>query len=313
MSDLELVEVVSSPPHSVRRSLSAGAITALVGINLLWSASTVASKNALDVFGPLTLTALRFAPAGLILLGMARAQGRFPEVRRRDWSDFCLLALLGIVLTYGIYYTGVARTTASEAVLLTACEPILIALFARIFLRETLSRQQWIGLWVGLAGIWLIVGRGSAGNVIALAALCIEATTSVTAKRLTSRYPGLFVVAIEMLLGSLLLLPGVGWELAHHHPTVSWGVAGSVLYLSLICSALGYGVWFRLMERYPVSVLGAFILIQPLFGPLSGWLFRHEALTTRGALGAALVIFGVALNALRRPKAETVQPIEERL
>ncbi len=304
MSDQELVEIVSSPSRSVSKTLSVGAICALVGINLLWSASTVASKNALEVFGPMTLTTLRFAPAGVLLLGMARAQGKFPEVRRRDWTDFLALALLGIVLTYGIYYTGVKRTTATDAVLLTACEPILIALFARLFLREYLSRQQWIGLWVGLLGIWLIVGRGSAGNLIALIALCIETTGSVTAKRLTSRYPGLFVVAIEMLLGSLLLLPGVGWELVHHPPVVSWGVWGSVLYLSLICSAVGYGVWFRLMERYPVSVLGAFILIQPLFGPLSGWLFRHETMTTRGELGAALVILGVALNALRRSKTD---------
>ena len=302
MSDQELVEVVSSPPHSVGKALSLGAILALVGINLLWSVSTVAAKGALDTFGPLTLTTLRFAPAGLILLGLARAQGRFPTVRRKDWPGFLLLALLGIVLTYGLYYTGVTRTTASEAVLLTACEPILIALFARIFLREYLSRQQWIGLWVGLAGIWLIVGRGSPGNSIALFALCIETTTSVTAKRLTQLYPGLFVVAVEMLLGSLLLLPGVGWELAHHRPSLSWEVFGSILYLSLLCSALGYGVWFRLMERYPVSVLGAFILIQPLFGPLSGWMFRHETLTARGAFGAALVVLGVALNALRRPK-----------
>ncbi len=302
MSDLELVEVVSTSPRDVGRALSFGAIAALVGINLLWSVSTIASKGALEVFDPLTLTTLRFAPAGLILLAMARAQGRLPTVRRRDWPGFLLLALLGIVLTYGLYYTGVARTTASEAVLLTACEPILIALFARIFLREHLSRQQWTGLCVGLAGIWLIVGRGSLGNVIALLALCIETTASVIAKRLTSLYPGLFVVAIEMLLGSLLLLPGVGWELAHHHPVVSWEVFGYVLYLSLICSALGYGVWFRLMERYPVSSLGAFILIQPLFGPLAGWMFRHETLTKRSALGAALVILGVALNALRRSK-----------
>ena len=303
MSDLELVEVASSSPRNVGSALSWGAIGALVGINLLWSVSTIASKGALDVFGPLTLTTLRFAPAGLILLALVRSQGKLPTVRRADWPGLWLLALLGIVLTYGLYYTGVARTTASEAVLLTACEPILIALFARIFLREHLSRQQWTGLCVGLAGIWLIVGRGgNVGNVIALAALCIETTTSVIAKRLTSLYPGLFVVAIEMLLGSLLLLPGVGWELIHHQPVLSWAILGYVLYLSLICSALGYGVWFRLMERYPVSALGAFILIQPLFGPLAGWMFRHETLTARAVVGAALVILGVALNALRRSK-----------
>jgi len=304
VSDQELCEVASAPPRNVAATLSVGAIAALVGINLLWSVSTVAAKGGLNVFGPLTLTTLRFAPAGLLLLGLVRSQGKLPQVRRQDWPNFLVLAILGIVLTYGIYYTGVKLTTATDAVLLTACEPILIALFARVFLHEYLTKLQWIGLWVGLVGIWLIVGRGGSGNAIALFALCIETTTSVVGKRLTQLYPGLFVVAIETLLGSLLLLPGVGWELAPHPRVLSWGVIGCVLYLSLICSALGYGVWFRLMERYPVSALGAFILIQPLFGPLSGWMFRHEILTQRSAFGAVLVILGVALNALRRSRSE---------
>lgn len=305
MSEQELVEVASSSPPRFGKALSFGALCALVGINLCWSAATVAAKSGLAAFGPLTLTTLRFGPAGLILLGVVRAQGRLPRIARQDRLSFLLLAILGIVLTYGIYYLGVQQTTASEAVLLTACEPILIALFARVFLHERLSRQQWIGLWIGLGGIWLIVGHGSTGNLLALLALCIETTTSVVAKRLTSLYPGLFVVAIEMLLGSLLLLPGVGWELAHHTPIVSWSAVAGVLYLSLVCSAIGYGGWFRLMERYPVSLLGAFILIQPLFGPLSGWLFRHEVLTSRSAMGAGLVVLGVALNALWRAKPES--------
>ncbi len=298
MSDLELAEVAS--PSVGNQALTSGAVGILVGVNLLWSASPVAAKSALTVFSPLTVSALRFGPAGLILLAIARAHGPLPKIALRDWPRFFVLALLGIVLTYGLYYTGVANTSASEAVLLTACEPILIALFARIFLKELLSKQQWVGLWIGLAGMWLLVGGGF-GNALALFALCIETTTTVTAKRLTALYPGLFVVAVEMLLGSLLLLPGVGWELVHRHPAVTWEAFAGVLYLGLACSALCYGLWFRLMERYPVSLMGAFILIQPLFGPVSGWLFRHETLTVRGLFGGALVILGVAFNALRFP------------
>ncbi len=300
MSDLELVEIASPIPGG-NQVLSGSALGALVGVNLLWCVSPVAAKSALTAFGPLTVSALRFAPAGMILLAMSRAQGPLPRISPRDWPRFFVLAILGIVLTYGLYYTGVAQTTASEAVLLTACEPILIALFARIFLKERLSRQQWIGLWIGLAGIWMIVGGGF-GNAIALLALCIESTTTVTAKRLTALYPGLYVVAVEMLIGSVILLPGMGWELAHRHTVVSWGAFGGVLYLGLICSALCFGVWFRLMESYSISVMGAFILIQPLFGPVSGWLFRHETLTPRGAFGGALVVLGVAFNAIRMPK-----------
>jgi drug/metabolite transporter (DMT)-like permease len=56
------------------------------------------------------------------------------------------------------------------------------------------------------------------------------------------------------------------------------------------------------MERYPISVLGAFILVQPLVGPLYGWLLRGEVLSWRSAAGGALVIGGIALTSLWQPK-----------
>src|SRR5262249_18627772 len=54
------------------------AVLQLAGINLLWGASSVAGKTALDAFGPFTLTALRFLPAGLLLLALTARGGSRP-------------------------------------------------------------------------------------------------------------------------------------------------------------------------------------------------------------------------------------------
>lgn len=269
----------------------------MVGINLLWGGSAVSARYALDVFGPFTLAALRFLPAGLLLFLVMPGEMRRTRILPQDRLPLVMLGLIGVGVTYSVFYYGLRSTTAIDASLLFACEPILIALVAGIWLHERLTLRQWGGMLLGLAGIWLIAGR-AAGNWIALLGLCCESATSVLAKRLANRYPGLLVVAYEMLIGALLLLPFAAAEAARKpiHGSVA-GVAG-LIYLSLICSALCYGIWYHSLSRYPVSVMGAFILIQPLMGPLYGWLLRGEEMKPGSLIGALLVLLGVTLTTL---------------
>ncbi len=279
--------------------LTASAVAQLVIINILWGASSAATKYGLAAFGPCSLAVLRFLPAALLLFALCRRQKLLVTMRPPDRLPFFVLGFVGIALTYSILYYGVARTTASDASLLFACEPLLIALAAFLFLRERLRAAQWAGLLLGLVGIRLIAGAGL-GNWIALLGLSFECGTSVIGKRLTGRYPGLLVVAWELLIGSLLLLPVALWEIAHHPPVITSSALMGTVFLALICTALCYGVWYRLMERFPVSQLAVFILIQPLCGPLWGWGLRGEGLRPQSALGGALVIAGIALTTMIR-------------
>jgi len=277
--------------------LSLSAIGILVLINSLWSASSVASKAALNDFGPITLALFRFLPSGLLLTWLERRQGYRPNYARRDWPSLFILGSVGIALTYAIFYAGVQRATATDTSLMFACEPLLIALFAVIFLRERLRAFQWIGMFAGIYGIWLIAGQ-AVGNALALLGLFIESSVSVVGKRLTERYRGLTLCATEMLIGSACMVPFAAWECVAHPPHITPVGMMSAVFLCLVCSAFCYGAWYYLLERYSVSAMGAFILIQPLFGPAWGWLVRHEALTRNSAVGGALVIFGLILTCL---------------
>lgn len=274
-------------------------VALLAFCNVLWAAAAVGSKYALVSFPPLTLTVLRFLPAGLLLLLVVRWQGKLPKIQRADLPYFFALGLIGITITYSLFYTGLLETSASNASLLIACEPIMVAFFARIFLGESLNRNQWFGMLLGLVGIYIIAGNAW-GNWVVLLSLCFESTVSVIAKRLAGRYPGSFVVAIEFLIGSALLLPFaiMEWQKSSHHIT-SEALAGW-LYLSLGCSAFCYGVWYRMLERYPVSAMGVLLLVQPMLGPFFGWLLNREQLTARSFYGGALVIFGILITTWRK-------------
>ncbi len=297
----------SSNSPNFAKAITIGVALQLAGINVLWGASSVAAKYSLTAMGPFTLTILRFLPAGLLILFISRRQGGRTQICKGDGFSFFLMGLVGIALTYAVFYMGMQRTTATDSSLIFACEPLLIALCARIFLKERLRTRQWAGMSVGLAGIWLIAGQ-AVGNQIALLALCLESTTTIIGKRLTMRYPGLFVAGIEMVIGALLLLPFALLEMYRTPIHLTWQAIAGLLYLSLICSALCYGVWYHLLFRFPVSAMGVFILVQPMTGPFYGWLLRGESLKAGSAIGGLMVMIGIALTVISKASIGKLRP-----
>ncbi len=279
---------------------------------VLWAGSSIAAKVALGSgsgpseakLGPFTLAAVRFGVAGMLLYLFIILRGEWRPVAPSDRRGFLLLGTFGIAMTYAVFYGGMRYTTATETTLLVAAEPVLIAAIARAVLNERLHVTQTAGLLAGFAGVYLIVVRGwmprIEGSVLAngvvTGALVFEAYSSVVGKRLTSRYPGLMVACLGMLLGAAVLSPFAIAECVTRHA----GAPGprewlAVAYLTIVCSAVCYGIWYSLLRRYPVSSMAAFLFIQPLMGPVFGYIFLNEVLGLWSIAGAVLVMLGVWL------------------
>ncbi len=220
------------------------------------------------------------------------------KIKVKDRAGFVILGFVGITLTYGIYFNGLLRTSATDASLLFACEPILITIIATAVLHERPNGQQWAGLMVGLLGIWVIAGL-KLGNWLALLGLSCECFVSVLAKDLTARYSPINILARQMLLGSLFALPMMIVEIIQHPIKLDPASVTGWIYLSLINSALCYGIWFIMVKRYPLSRISIYILIQPLSGPFYAWLFIGEPFTMKTVLGMLLVIAGIILTSLK--------------
>lgn len=298
--------VAAEPAARFHAHLTPAAIIQLAGINLLWGGSSAAAKWGLSAFGPFTLATLRFLPGGILLWLMARYDARrSPEapatpIRPADWPALGVLGLT-VAITYGLFFCGLQQTNATDASLLFACEPLLLALFAQVFLKERLNLQQWGGLGLGLGGVWLIAGQ-SWGNRLALLALAVESGGGVLAKKLTHTMSGLRVIAWQLLIGSVLMLPLALREVAHHVPVVTWQAMSGLAYLCLVNTFLCYGIWYHLLNRFPVSTMGAFILLQPLVGPFYGYALQGDRLQWHSLAGGLLILVGIALTALRFPR-----------
>ena len=78
--------------------------------------------------------------------------------------------------------------------------------------------------------------------------------------------------------------------------TFSWLSFGAVVYLALGATLLGYGLWSRMLSRYPANVVAPFSLLAPLVALLASTLLLGEHLTGLQFVGSALLLAGLLVN-----------------
>ena len=167
---------------------------------------------------------------------------------------------------------------------------------APFVLRERLSRRRAAGLLIGVAGVALVCAPEGTARWLEVAAgvsaALSYAVTGVVLKRWANQASARGMAVGTQLIGGLLVLP----FLAVAPPSgFTPGVLVALLALGLVCSALGYILYFRLITDIgPTGALTVTYLI-PIFGVIWGALFLDETLTVPMALGALIVVAGTAL------------------
>ncbi len=296
------------PPLSQTR-----AYAALLLIVTLWGSYPATAKLALADFPPFILVTLRCVLASVFLVFLLARRG-FAEARALAWSDLWglgFLAFSGIFVSTGFTYLAIYLTTASNTVILQAATPVMVAVGARLYLRERLRRRQWAGVGVSAAGVLLVVTRGGwaalqpanlhAGDFIVLFAILGWSAYTIYGKRILAVHsPGLATTA-AYVLGSLMLLP-LALATAPLFPPprfaspTAWGI---VLYQALL-GALAHVWWYEGVKAVGPSRAAIFINFQPLVGVLLAAAMLGEKISLAQVLGGLAVLGGVALTTGRK-------------
>jgi O-acetylserine/cysteine efflux transporter len=280
-----------------------------VTVPVVWGMGLVIAKPAVDQFPPILLMALRFTVSALALVW-------FVQVPRTALWKLAVAALIGSTVQYGLTFNGLKLLDASTTGLIVQAEAPFLALVAAIFLGERLGPKRALGMAIAFAGIYLITGEPRiAGQELGVALVLGGAFTwaigqtiirtlgeigGMTAVAWVSMMaaPQLFAASALVERDQLAALAGAGW--------VVWG---TVLYLGLVMTALGYSCWYHVLGRYEVNRVAPFLLLTPVSSLAGGALFLGEPLTRTILVGAAVVIAGVALLVIeRRPAVSAPMP-----
>jgi len=280
-----------------------------IAVAIIWGMGFVIAKAGMVHFSPILLMALRFTLTAACLIYFFRPPpGLF---RQLFW-----ISLISAALQYSLTFNGVRGIDASTAALLVQLEVPFGLIMAWLVFGERIRPQQGLGILVAFAGAVLIVGEPRLEGDLIYAFLVIG---------------GAFTWAIGQIMvkklgniGGFRLLSGVALFAAPQLFVASWifeqdqleqvqtaslGAWSSVIYLGIVMTALGYGLWYRLLGHYGVNQVMPFLLLLPVTSVCGGIFFLGESLTVKIALGGSLAIIGVALITIRRLPQK--QPVTE--
>lgn len=276
-------------------------------VAVCWGINFPATAYALEHFPPLFMVALRFALVAVpTVLFIPR-----PRVELR-W----LLGVgLGIgVVQFAFLYLGMATGMPSglASLVLQASAPFTV-IIAALWLGERLTRRQLVG--IGLAVLGLAVIAVHRAQVAALLPVLLTvcgalgwAVGNVCSRRAAAPNPlhltlWMSVVPPIPMLGLSLLVEGpdaIGASLGTMVTRAALPSVLGLLYIVVVATLVGYGIWNTLLSRHPSSQVAPFSLLVPVVGVLSSWIAFGQLIDRVELVAGLAVVAGVLFASLPR-------------
>lgn len=266
---------------------------------VVWGLNFVVIKVGLQGMPPMLMGALRFMLAAFPAILFVRR----PQVPLR-W-----MLAYGMTISVGqfafLFYAMYVGMPAGLASLVLQSQAFFTLFFAALFLGERLRGSNLFGLLVAASGLLLIGLQGGQAMTLAGFALTIAAASMWALGNVVTRKLGKVNLVGLVVWGSLIPpLPFLALSLWLEGPelisqslrTFSLDSLLVLAYLAFGATILGYGLWSRLLSRYPASQVAPFSLLVPVVGISSSALLLGERLGSMQMAGAALVMVGLLIN-----------------
>jgi drug/metabolite transporter (DMT)-like permease len=277
----------------------------LLVLALIWGAAFFFIHVAVAHVAPLTYVGLRLSIAAVGLLAWMRWKGEKLSLPLPVWGAILLLALLNNVVPFALFGWAQQHIASGLASILNATTPIWGVVVAHIATSdEKITPAKLIGVVVGFVGVATMIGPDllTSGESIVPQLACIAASlcyalAGVWARRFRPMgLKPLKVATAQLLVGALVMTPV---SLTVAEPWIggspSLAALGAITVLALACTALGYVLYFRLIDSAGATNATLVTLLVPPIAILLGALFLGELLNGTQFLGFAFTALGLAV------------------
>jgi drug/metabolite transporter (DMT)-like permease len=274
--------------------------TLLAVLAVLWGAAFLFSKIALAELHPFTVVLARFGLAALAMLAVVRLTGHRMPRSPALWAGFVLLGALNNFIPFSLIAWGQVHLTSGLASILNATTPLFTALVAHGLGQERLTRHRVAGVLLGLGGVAVLIGPGALRHLgadtwseLAIVGAAVSYAFAGTYGRRFRAMPSVVPVAGMLTTSAVMALP---LALLLDRPwtaTPSVGTWGALLGLSLLSTALGFLIYFRLLSSAGATNVMLVTLLIPVTALLAGSVVLGEHVTGTALAGMALIGCGL--------------------
>ncbi|WP_147105602.1 DMT family transporter [Tateyamaria sp. syn59] len=306
-----------------QKTLSGRAWAEMILLGIIWGASFLSIRIALDEIDPLTSVAHRTFWA-MCVLWIIVAVSRLPVPRDpRIWAAFLGMGLLNNVIPFGLMAWGQLHIETGLTSILNAATAIFGVIAAALFFAdERITARKAVGVALGFFGVATAIGLDnfrsfdlrSVAQLAIIAGTVSYALAGVWARRFLG---GLApqVAAAGMLTGSTLITVPLAWVV---DGPITLDLQGdtilAIAYYAIIATAGAYLLYYRVLGMAGSSNLMLVTLVIPPVAIVLGAVVRSEALSPNAFVGFAVLALGLAildgriLTLLRRPDVDRPTP-----
>ncbi|CAM4389866.1 DMT family transporter [Saccharibacillus endophyticus] len=284
----------------------------IVALVLIWGVSWSIYKVALDYTPPLLFAGMRTLIGGLLLVIFL-----LPKRDRIRWKKnrnvYLISALLNVALFYGLQTVGLIYMPSGLFTVLVYLQPVLVGLFAAMWLNERMTLPKAAGLLLGFLGVISVSVGGFSGHIAAIGVvLAIGSAVSwalgtVFIKKAAADVDSLWLVAFQCTFGGILLT--LSGSLTESWSDIVWNGAYwiGLLFGIFVGIALSWIIYITLTRSGEASQVASYTFMVPLLSVLVGTLALHEPFSRFLLLGLVLIGSGVYLvNRKIKPKTATL-------
>jgi drug/metabolite transporter (DMT)-like permease len=290
-----------------RLSPSALAHLLLLAVVIIWGATFVLVKDALQNASPLLFNLLRMALAFVALAIVNHRQLRF--IKRQSLFSSLMVGLF-LAAGYQFQTTGLARTTAAKSALITGLVVVFVPLFTifRAFRPSGTPPPRWtsaVGAILAFSGLLLLTtpagtswqnlfGTVALGDLLTLFCAVAFAGHLLSLAHVSKGIPTAQLATLQ--IGSAALLMAITLPLGGRpHLTVTPRLIIALAITSLLATAAAFTIQSWAQQYLPPTHTAILLSLEPVFACITSFLVLHEHLGRRSLFGAALILTGIVI------------------
>jgi len=270
----------------------------LLFLIIAWGISWPIYKMAIPYTPPLLFSGMRALFGGLLLAAVLfkmRSKLNF----RENWSKYCISAIFNTILFFGLQTVGLVYLPGGLFSVLVYFQPVLLGLFAWIWLGEYMTPIKITGLVIGFIGIVVVSVDGLTvhisviGVVLGLLTALSWALGVIYMKKVSNEVNAYWMVATQSIIGGIFLL-GTG-TIFERWSVIEWN--GTFLFALGFGATIGipvtYVIYYTLVNAGEASKVGSFTFLVPIISVAIGTMFLDEPITYTLIIGLVLVVISI--------------------
>ncbi len=275
---------------------------------LIWGSNFSLVKVALRDFPEIPFNAMRLLIGSAVFLGVLwwnrDTERQQAPLTRTDWLQLLFLGIVGTFLYQLCFVGGVRRTSVANSSLIVGISPIVIALLSAVAGHERIKPVRWVGVFLALGGLYLIVGRGAElsaqtlyGDALMMGGVLCWAIYSVASQPILKRHSALTVIGMTFSIGAAFyvatmipILIGVDWRSISLQ---SWGL---MLASTLLALNLSYFIWYTGLKKLGGSRTSVYSYLTPVVAMIVATVWLAEPVSGNQLAGAGAVFAGLLIT-----------------